>query len=61
MNAGTRPNIVIGKADCYVKTISDAQRELFDFYCKSNQIQGNITEEDGLINCILTVSLRMQL
>lgn len=49
MNAGTRPNIVIGKADCYVKTISDAQRELFDFYCKSNQIQGNITEEDGLI------------
>lgn len=49
MNAGTRPNIVIGKADCYVKEISEEQRKLFDFYCATNQLSGNITEESDLI------------
>lgn len=49
MNAGSRPNIVIGKADCYVETITEEQRKMFDFYCASNQISGNIVEEDGLV------------
>lgn len=47
--AGSRPNIVIGKADCYVKEMSDEQKSLFKFYCESNQIVGDITEEDGLM------------
>lgn len=49
MHAGSRPNIVIGKADCYVKEISEAQREMFDFYLRSNQLEGSISEEEGLV------------
>jgi succinyl-diaminopimelate desuccinylase len=49
LNAGSRPNIVIGKADCYVKTISPQQRKLFDFYCAANHIQGTIKETEGSV------------
>lgn len=47
--AGSRPNIVIGKADCYVESITPEQKTLFDFYCQTNDVTGSISEEDGLI------------
>lgn len=49
MQAGTRPNIVIGKADCYVKEVSDSQKDLFNFYCQTHGLQGSISLEDGLV------------
>ncbi len=49
LDAGTRPNIVIGNADCYVDSMSDQQKELFDFYCKTNHLEGYVTHEDGLV------------
>ena len=39
LNAGERPNIVIGKADCFVKEISDRQKEQFAFYLKTNEFE----------------------
>lgn len=49
LKAGSRPNIVIGKADAYVESIGDCQRTLFDFFLKANQLKGSIQEEDGMI------------
>ncbi len=49
LDAGTRPNIVIGKADCYVTSMNDQQRQEFAYYCKTNHIQGSIEECDGFI------------
>lgn len=49
MHAGSRPNIVIGKADAYVESITDQQRAEFSYYLKAHHIDGNISEEDGLI------------
>lgn len=49
LDAGTRPNIVIGKADCYVEEMSDLQKEQFEFYLKANDLQGSIKEtEEGI-------------
>ncbi len=47
--AGMAANIVIEKADAYVKTITDTQKAEFAFYCKSNDITGEISEEDGMV------------
>ncbi|MGM9947542.1 dipeptidase PepV [Floccifex sp.] len=44
--AGQAPNIVIGKADAYVKEMSEQQEQLFHFYCKSNQISGFIQRDE---------------
>ena len=49
MHAGTRPNIVIGKADAYVESITDSQKAEFEFYLKANGLEGSVSEEDGLI------------
>lgn len=46
LNAGERPNIVIGKADCFVKEISDRQKEQFAFYLKTNDLKGSIDQTD---------------
>lgn len=48
MHAGSRPNIVIAKADAYVESISDHQKELFDFFLACNQITGYVCKEDDL-------------
>lgn len=42
MHAGSRPNIVIGKADCTVKSINDQQKEAFQYYCKTNGLKGSV-------------------
>lgn len=44
--AGQAMNIVIGKADAYVETMSEQQEALFNFYCQSNQIEGSIERGD---------------
>lgn len=44
MHAGSRPNIVIGKAECTVKDISKKQEEEFEYYCKVNQLEGWIKD-----------------
>lgn len=44
--AGERMNIVIGKADCYVPSISEEQEKEFEFYLKANGLQGSITKAD---------------
>ena len=49
MHAGSRPNIVIGKADAYVEYISSQQRKEFSYFLKVNHLTGNISEEEGLI------------
>ena len=41
-HAGSRPNIVIGKADCTLASINDKQKEEFAYYCKVNGLQGSI-------------------
>ena len=46
MHAGERANIVIGKAEATVKGWNEKYQELFDFYLKSNQLQGKVTIED---------------
>ncbi len=49
MHAGSRPNIVIGKADCTVETITDEQEKMFKFYCDSQGVEGNIVKsEEGI-------------
>jgi len=49
MKAGTRPNIVIGKADCIVPSITDQQKEQFELYLKTNVLKGSIQEvEEGI-------------
>lgn len=49
MNAGSRANIVIGKADVTVKSMSDNQKSLFKFYCRTQGVEGSIVEEDGFV------------
>ncbi len=46
LDAGERPNIVIGKADCYVETISEEQKKLFDFFCRTNDVKGTCEKTD---------------
>ena len=45
--AGDRPNIVIGKADCVLPSMSEKQKELFEFYLQTNNLTGTVTEKDG--------------
>ncbi len=49
MHAGSRPNIVIGKADAYVETMTDQQKAEFEFYLKAHHLNGSISNEDGLV------------
>lgn len=49
MHAGSRPNIVIGKADAYVESISLKQKEEFDYYCRVHGLSGSIEQEDEWI------------
>lgn len=47
-NAGTRPNIVIQKADAVVDA-NDPKEDLFDFYLRTHGLTGTISkEEDGV-------------
>lgn len=46
MHAGTRPNIVIGKADCTVDFIDEEQEKLFKFYCDSQGVEGQIVKSN---------------
>lgn len=45
MHAGERSNIVIGQASAVVKDWKDAYRDLFDFYLKSNGLEGSVQVE----------------
>ena len=45
--AGDRANIVIGKADCVLPSMSEAQKAQFEFYLSSNGLNGTVTEKDG--------------
>ncbi len=47
MEAGSRPNIVIGKANALVKTMSAEQLATFEFYLKSQNLVGSYQEENG--------------
>lgn len=50
MEAGSRPNIVIGKANATVHAMSEEQERLFAFYLKSHQLNGNLRREaDGSV------------
>lgn len=49
LHAGSRPNIVIGKADVTLPSISEKQKEQFEFYLKANDLEGNIKEENGKV------------
>lgn len=42
MHAGTRPNIVIGRATAIVKEWKDEYLDLFDFYLKAHGLQGSV-------------------
>ncbi|MGL5977600.1 MAG: Sapep family Mn(2+)-dependent dipeptidase [Erysipelotrichaceae bacterium] len=44
MNAGTRPNIVIGKADAIVSEWSTALQATFDFYLEANNLTGRVEQ-----------------
>lgn len=46
LHAGSRPNIVIGKADVTVKEISSKQEELFKFYCQTQGVEGSIFKKN---------------
>ncbi len=46
MHAGTRANIVIGKADCTVDSSDEKQEEMFKFYCDSQGVEGQIIKSD---------------
>lgn len=41
MHAGTRPNIVIGKADMTTDKATELQKELFAFFLKANSLEGS--------------------
>ena len=45
MHAGSRPNIVIGKAECMVTDITEKQKEEFEYYCKVHQLEGWIKDK----------------
>ena len=47
MNAGERPNIVIGKASLSVASMSEKQEQLFQFYLETNATTGKITRNDN--------------
>ena len=48
-HAGSRPNIVIGKADVTVDVMSYQQEDLFKFYCATQGVKGSIKRsEDGV-------------
>lgn len=49
MEAGTRPNIVIGKADLFLNEWNEDLQQQFDFYLKSNQLQGSANKEGELV------------
>jgi succinyl-diaminopimelate desuccinylase len=50
LHAGSRPNIVIGKADVKLPSMSEEQEKEFAFYLKSNQLEGSVArEDDGVI------------
>lgn len=42
MHAGERPNVVIGKADAIVKDWQEEYVDMFDFYLRSNNLEGSI-------------------
>lgn len=42
MHAGERPNIVIGKASAIVHAWEERSLDLFDFYLKTNQLEGSV-------------------
>ena len=49
LHAGSRPNIVIGKADVTVEVMSYQQEELFKFYCDTQGVKGSIKRSaDGV-------------
>ena len=49
LHAGSRPNIVIGKADVTVDVMSYQQEDLFKFYCATQGVKGSIKRsEDGV-------------
>lgn len=42
MHAGTRPNIVIGKANALVAEWNESLQTQFDFYLETNQLEGHV-------------------
>lgn len=42
MDAGTRPNIVIGKAECELASLSEQEEAMFHFYVKANGLEGQV-------------------
>ena len=48
LKAGSRPNIVIGKADAVTDQATDLQKELFAFFLKANALEGSAQDNaDG--------------
>lgn len=47
LQAGLRPNIVIGKADVTVDSASDEQKKEFAYYLKSRGLEGNVREDEN--------------
>ena len=44
--AGERHNVVIGKASAFLSTLSVHEKGMFEYYLKTNQLQGEIIEHD---------------
>lgn len=50
MHAGTRPNIVIGKADALTAAATPEQKAFFEFFLRENSLEGTVTDqEDGTL------------
>ena len=45
MEAGTRPNIVIGKAELEMAEWNEELQKQFDFYLQTNQLEGSVSEQ----------------
>lgn len=53
MNAGERPNIVIGKAVALLENMDESQEALFNYYLTTNNLKGSIErKDDGVEICV---------
>ena len=53
MHCGERPNVVIGKASALVKDFREEYVDLFDFYLRSNNLQGSVEYTEA--GCVLKI------
>lgn len=47
LKAGSRPNIVIGKAEAVLPSMNEEQEKQFDFYLKTNDLKGSVERKEN--------------